>query len=267
MLFARNLIFNILFVAFTIMLSLAATPGLLMPYRAVVSFKQLWLYIVLAMTRHVIGIDGEERGLENIPDGPVIFAAKHQSAWDTLALSLAHPFCAFVLKRELIWLPVWGWYLLRLGMIPIDRSKGVASLKKITVAAGKMAGKGQSILIFPQGTRTPPGAARPYLPGVAAIYKGANVPVVPVAINSGLFWPRRAMHKQPGTITVEYLEPIEPGLDRKTFMTLLEERIEPATARLEAEALERFPYLPRLSREPEAAAANAGSTKTGARPI
>ena len=162
-----------------------------------------------------------------------------------MALSLAHPLCAFVLKRELIWLPVWGWYLVRLGMIPIDRSKGITSLKKITAAAGKLAGRGQSILIFPQGTRTPPGADRPYLPGVAAIYKGADVPVVPVALNSGLFWPRKLMDKQPGVITVEYLDPIEPGLDRKTFMKLLAERIEPATARLEAEALERYPHLPR----------------------
>lgn len=267
MLIARNLIFNILFMTVTILLSIAATPGLLMSYRAVVWFKQLWLRIVLAMTRRVIGIDGEERGLENIPDGPVIFAAKHQSAWDTLALSLAHPFCAFVLKRELIWLPIWGWYLLRLGMIPIDRSKGMESLRKITLAAGKMASKGQSILIFPQGTRTPPGAEHPYLPGVAAIYKGANVPVVPVAINSGLFWPRKVMHKQPGIITVEYLKPIEPGLDRKTFMRTLEERIEPATARLEAEALERFPYLPRLSPGSVNEMADTESAKTDARAV
>ncbi len=267
MLFARNLIFNLLFVFTTAALSLAAAPGLLMPYRAVVWFKQLWLHIVLALTRLVIGIDREERGRENIPDGPVVFAVKHQSAWDTLALSVEHPFCAFVLKRELIWLPIWGWYLLRLGMIPIDRSRGVASLKKITEGAGKLAGRGQSILIFPQGTRTPPGADRPYLPGVAAIYKGANVPVVPVALNSGLFWPRKLMHKQPGVITVEYLEPIEPGLDRRTFMKALEERIEPATARLEAEALGRFPYLPRLSPKTGAPAAKTGPAKSDARPV
>jgi 1-acyl-sn-glycerol-3-phosphate acyltransferase len=191
MLFVRTLTFNALFTIATAILSLLATPWLLMPYRAAIWYKQLWLHIVLGLTRLVIGIDCEERGRENIPDGPVIFAAKHQSAWDTLWLGLKHPFCAFVLKRELIWLPIWGWYLLRLGMIPIDRSKGVASLKKITVAAGKLTGRGQSILIFPQGTRTPPGADRRYLPGVAALYKGANVPVVPIALNSGLFWPRK----------------------------------------------------------------------------
>jgi len=249
MLFFRTLLFNILFVLTTIVLSLLAAPGLLMPYRAVVWVKQLWLHLVLGMTRYVIGIDWEERGRENIPQGPVIFAAKHQSAWDTLGLSVSHPFCAFVLKRELIWLPIWGWYLLRMGMIPIDRSKGLASMKKVTSAAAKLVAKGQSILIFPQGTRTLPGIVRPYLPGVVAIYKGANVPVVPVALNSGLFWPRKLMDKQPGTITVEYLKPIEPGLDRKAFMKELEDRIEPATARLEAEALERFAHLPRMELE------------------
>jgi 1-acyl-sn-glycerol-3-phosphate acyltransferase len=249
MLFIRTVVFNVLFVLTTMLLSLLAAPGLLMPYRVVVWVKQLWLHLVLGMTRIVIGIDWEERGKENIPDGPVIFAVKHQSAIDTLVLSVAHPFCAFVLKRELIWLPVWGWFLLRLGMIPIDRSKGLASMRKVTNDAAKIVAKGQSILIFPQGTRTPPGAVRPYLPGVVAIYKGANVPVVPVALNSGLFWPRRQMGKQPGIVTVEYLEPIEPGLDRKSFMTQIEERIEKATVRLEEEALERFAHLPKMELE------------------
>ncbi len=265
MLFVRTLVFNALFLFATVTFSIAASPGLLMPFKTVVWLKQHWLRVTLWLTRHVIGIGWEERGRENIPEGPVVFAAKHQSAWDTLGLSFIHPHCAFVLKRELIWLPFWGWYLLRMGMIPINRSKGIASLKKITKAAGNMVAKGRSILIFPQGTRTPPGAKRPYLSGVAAIYKGANVPVVPVAINSGLFWPRQLMGKHPGIITVEYLEPIEPGLDRKTFIKLLAERTEPATARLEAEALERFPYLPRPL--PEAAASQAEPVNTDAQSV
>lgn len=247
--FVRALIFNILFYSATIVLSLMILPGLLMPFRAVVWFKQLWLHLALALTRGVIGIHCEERGRENIPDGPVIFAAKHQSAWDTLALGEIHPLCAFVLKRELTWVPIWGWFLIRLKMIPIDRSKGLSSMKKITRAASSLVAEGRSILIFPQGTRTPSGARRPYLPGVAAIYKGSNVPVVPVALNSGLFWPRRRMGKRPGTIVLEYLKPIEPGLDRATFMARLEDSLELATARLEAEALERYAYLPRLQLE------------------
>lgn len=262
MLFLRNLIFNTLFLVTSVILSLLAAPGLLMPYRAVIWFKQLWLRIVLGLTRVVIGIDFEVRGRENIPDGPVVFAAKHQSALDTFVLSLMHPHCVFVLKRELVRLPIWGWYLLRMGMIPIDRSKGLASLKKITEAAARTVENGQSIVIFPQGTRTPPGAVRPYLPGVAALYKGANVPVVPVALNSGLFWPRKIMHKRPGVITMEYLEPIEPGLDRRTFMQTLEDRIEPATANLESQALHRFPELPPIRRETAQSGDDAGAVET-----
>lgn len=267
MLFARNLIFNVLFIFTTTVLSLASAPWLLMPYRAAVWFKQIWLHIVLHLTRYVIGIDWEVRGHENIPDGPVIFAAKHQSAWDTLMLGVVHPFCAFVVKQELVRLPIWGWYLLRLGNIPIDRSKGLISLRKVVEGARKMVENGRPVLIFPQGTRTPPGTKRPYLPGVAAIYKGANVPVVPVALNAGLFWPRKLMHKQPGVITVEYLEPIEPGLSRRDFMKVLEERIESATARLEAEALERFPYLPRLSPETTGPGPDDKPAKTDARAV
>jgi 1-acyl-sn-glycerol-3-phosphate acyltransferase len=259
MLFARRLAFNILFVLFTALFSIAGTPALLLPYGAVLSVKQLWLRLTLGMTRRLMGIGWEERGRRNIPGEPVIFAVKHQSALDTLVLGFVHPTCVFVLKRELIWVPVWGLYLLRMGMIPIDRSKGIASLKRITEAAAATAKSGRSILIFPQGTRTPPGAERSYLPGVAAIYKGANLPVVPVALNSGLFWPKKAMAKQPGTVTVEYLEPIEPGLDRRTFMSTLESRIESATARLEQEALDRFPHLPRTINENTAAGGEANA--------
>lgn len=267
MLVVRTLVFNFLFVITTVALSLAAAPGLLLPYKAVVWFKQMWLYVVLALTRYVMGIKWEMRGRGNIPDGPVIFAVKHQSAWDTMALSVTHPYCAFILKRELVRYPVWGWYLLRLGMIPIDRSKGMISLKKVAKSAGEKARRGQSVLIFPQGTRTPPGADRPYLPGVVAIYRAAKVPVVPVALNSGLFWPRMLMHKQPGTVTVEYLEPIQSGLDRETFMATLEARIEAATAKLEAEALDRFPHLPPLPVEATAAGVDAEPVESDARAV
>jgi 1-acyl-sn-glycerol-3-phosphate acyltransferase len=262
MLFMRNVIFNTLFLVTSVALSLLAAPGLIMPYRAVIWYKQLWLTIVLGPTRNVMGIDFELRSRENIPDGPVIFAAKHQSALDTFVLSLMHPQCVFVLKRELVRLPIWGWYLLRMGNIPIDRSKGLASLKKITDAAARTVENGQSIIIFPQGTRTLPGTARAYLPGVAALYKGANVPVVPVALNSGLFWPKKMMRKHPGTFTLEYLTPIEPGLDRRTFMQTLQAVIEPETARLESEALRRFPDLPPIVRETVRPGDDAGAVET-----
>jgi len=249
----RSIVFSLAFMVTTFVMSLFIMPGLLLPYWFVLRYKQLWLRVVLWQIRVVIGIDFEERGREKIPAGPVIFAAKHQSAWDPLGPGYVHPETVFVLKRELTWIPVWGWYLIRMGMIPIDRAKGVSALKNIAVRAKAAIASGRSVLIYPQGTRTPPGARRPYLPGIAAIYAALNVPVVPIALNSGLFWPRRKTLKWPGTITVEYLEPIAPGLDRRTFMKTLEDRIESATARLEAEALERFPWLPPIepSEEPQ----------------
>ena len=240
----RSLLFSVAFTATTVIMSLFIIPGLIMPYRFVLSYKQLWLRVVLWQIRVVIGIDFEERGKENLPVGPVVFAAKHQSAWDTLGPSYVHPQMVFVLKRELTWVPIWGWYLIRMGMIPVDRAKGISALKNMAARARQAIARGRSVLVFPQGTRTPPGTVRPYLPGVAAIYANLDVPVVPVALNSGLFWPRRKLVKWPGTITLEYLEPIAPGLDKRTFMATLQDRIEPATAKLEAEALKRFPWLP-----------------------
>ncbi len=242
--YLRSFLFTLAFNATTVAMSLLVVPALVLPYRLVLVSKQLWLRVVLWQIRRVIGIDFEQRGTENIPAGPVIFAAKHQSAWDTLGPSYVQPEMVFVLKRELTWIPVWGWYLIRIGMIPIDRARGITALKRVVERARRTIALGRSVLIFPQGTRTPPGAKRPYLPGVAALYAGLGVPVVPVALNSGLFWPRRKLVKWPGTITVEYLEPIAPGLDRKTFMRTLADRIESATARLEVEALDRFPWLP-----------------------
>lgn len=260
--YLRSLIFAVSFTATTIVMSLAVMPALALPYRMVLFCKQLWLTVVLWQIRLVVGIGYEERGRENIPAGPVIFAAKHQSAWDTLGPSYLHPDLVYVLKRELTLIPVWGWYLIRAGMIPIDRARGTAALKKLVDRAKKAIAKGRSVLIFPQGTRTAPGIMRPYLPGVAALYANLNVPVVPVALNSGLFWPRRQLIKRPGTITLQYLEPIPPGLDRRTFMKTLADRIEPATHRLEAEARGKYPWLPPAAKTDERTGANGEALKT-----
>lgn len=257
----RALVFAIVFYIVGISFTLAVTPALLMPFRVANACKQAWLGTMLMLSRTIIGLTHERRGIGNIPDGPVIFAAKHQSAWDTIALSYIHGEAAVVLKRELTWLPVWGWFLIRLGMVPIDRGKGLSALKRIVTTARRRIAQGRSILIFPQGTRTAPGAKRPYLVGVAAIYAELDLPVVPIALNSGMFWPRRALGKWPGVITVDYLEPIPPGLKRKEFLKTLEARIESTTARLEAEAAERFPWLPPL---PDDAAPAASETGGGA---
>lgn len=171
-----------------------------------------------------------------MPQEPCIIASKHQSAWDTMIFALLIRRPSHILKRELLWVPVFGWYLLRAGGIPIDRKGGAAALKRMIAAARHTISEGRHIVIFPEGTRVAVGARVPYHPGVAALYSQLKVPVVPVALNSGLFWGRRTFVKRPGRIVLEFLEPIPPGLPRREFLEVLQQRIESASADLVTEA-------------------------------
>ena len=181
-----------------------------------------------------MGIEYEVRGMKNLPiDQPFVIASKHQSAWDTFIFNIIILNCSYVVKRELFWFPFFGWFLKRVGMISIDRSGNISAIKKLLSDCQNRLEAGRSIVIFPQGTRTAPGVSMPYLPGVAAIYTHCHVPVVPTALNSGVFWPRRTLMKKPGTIIVEFLPLIEPGLPRHTFAKRLKSMIEPATEKLE----------------------------------
>jgi len=235
----RALAFTVTFYAVTLLFALP-TPGLLMlPRRATVAYAKVWVATMLWLLAGIVGLRHAVRGMANLPAGPVIVAAKHQSAWDTLALFALIGDPAVVVKRELTWIPLFGWCLLRAGMLPVDRAGGGAALRRLVAAAKRRAADGRSILVFPQGTRTPPCAALPYQLGVAALYGALGLPVVPVALASGLFWPRRSTRLEPGTIEVEVLPAIAPGLDRRAFMARLEGAIEPATARLEGDVLAR----------------------------
>ncbi len=233
----RAISFNILFYAWTTVISVIALPMLLLPPRVILAFGRFWVAGAFFLLRLTVGLRHRVRGRENIPPGPAIFASKHQSAWDTLAyiILLSNP--VFILKRELLLIPVWGWLARHSGMIPIDRRGGSTALRRMLATTKAIAETGRPIIIFPQGTRTPPGSGRPYQSGIAALYRALSLPVVPVALNSGLFWPRRSGSKiRPGVITVQYLPPIPPGLPRRTFMKTLESSIEEASAALEAEA-------------------------------
>jgi len=141
---------------------------------------------------------------------------------------------AFVLKVELLRLPIIGLFFIKTGCIPVDRADGMRALRKMRDAALELATQGRSMLIFPQGTRVPPGASKPYEIGVFALYESTGLPVVPVALNSGLVWPRNSWLKYPGTVDIHFLEPIQPGLTRKQFMAKLEQRIESKMAVLDA---------------------------------
>lgn len=236
----RALAFNIAFVAVTVVLGVLGLPFLLTPRRWTMAFGRFWAWCVLALLGAIVGLRGEVRGREHLPRGPYLIAMKHQSAWDTLMLPVILGDPAVVLKRELLLVPFYGWYAARAGSIAIDRRAGARALRGMVAAARAVIGDGRPVVIFPQGTRTAPGQPAPYQPGIAAMYQALQVPVVPAAVNSGLFWGRRAFMKRPGRATLEFLPPIAAGLARAEFMAQLEQRIETATAALEREGGEVY---------------------------
>jgi 1-acyl-sn-glycerol-3-phosphate acyltransferase len=230
----RSLLFNLLFALWTAFIFVVSLPTLVLPRSACWWMGGLWVRGALLLLRAIVGLRHRVHGAEHRVAGPAIYAAKHQSAWDTLVFPLLLDKPAYVLKQELIRVPLFGSYLRQCGMIPVDRQGGGSALKRLLKAGRAAVAEGRSILIYPEGTRMPPGERRPYHPGVAALYGDLGVPVVPVALNSGLFWGRRAFHKKSGVITIEFLPPIAPGLVRREFMQELQERMEGASRRLAA---------------------------------
>jgi len=178
----------------------------------------------------------EVRGREKLPPGACLIAAKHQSAWDTFALIPVFRDPAMVMKAELGLIPLYGWFSHKFEHIFLKREKGPSALRRLLAQARARAARGREIVIFPEGTRRPPGAAPDYKPGVLALYEGLALPCVPLALNSGLFWPRRSIVRYPGTIVVEILDPIPAGLPRAEAKSLMQSRIETACERLIAEA-------------------------------
>ena len=233
---ARGLAFNFAFFAWTAIAGTVGLPFLIAPRPVTMRFGQFWARSVLVLLRMLVGLDHEIRGLDRIPRTGCIVAMKHQSAWDALILPIVLNDPAIVIKRELLLLPFYGWYAARAGSIVVDRKAGAGALRQMVAAARPVVAEGRPIVIFPQGTRVTPGALMPYLPGVAALYQSLGVPLVPAAVNSGLFWGRRAFVKRPGRIVLEFLDPIPPGRTRRQLMAELEERIETATMALERQA-------------------------------
>lgn len=222
----RSLLFNGFFYGWTALCVLLGLPLLLGPRAGIYYLGRVWAHPILGALAVLCGLRHEVRGREHLPGGAVLIAAKHQSAWDTIIFSILLWDHSFVLKRELMWVPLFGLYLARAGLIAVDRQGGAKALKKMVATARRTAALGRPIVIFPEGTRVAPDQHRPYQPGVAALYGQLGLPVVPVALNSGLFWRRRSFLKRPGTIVLEFLPPIPPGLPRKAFLARLEQAIE-----------------------------------------
>ncbi len=228
----RSLLFNVLFYLWTALILTICLPLLAAPSRILFGAGRAWAHGNLAMLRFICGLFYEVRGLENLPAGPCIIASKHQSAWDTMIFSTFVDGPSYVLKQELLKIPLFGRYVIAAGCIPVDRSGGPSALRHLIDHARKTVAEGRKIVIFPEGTRVAPGAHQPYHPGTAALYAKLGVPVVPVALNSGLYWGRHDFLKKPGCIVLEILPPIAPGMARKAFAPELENRIETASTRL-----------------------------------
>lgn len=224
----RSALFMAWFLLLTAILGIVFLPLLAAPRRAALWMPRLWVRATLWGLGFFAGTGMRQIG--NAPKGPVLVASKHMSMWDTLALYLTLDDPGIILKRELLRIPIYGWYLWKVAAIPIDRSAGAEALRRMTHAAERVLAEGRPILIFPEGTRRRPGAPPAYKPGVAGLYGLLGVACVPVALDSGRYW--HGFTKHPGIISLQFLEPIPPGLKRREFMARLEDTIETATNRL-----------------------------------
>ena len=231
----RSLIFNISFlVIWTPLICLTFYPLTLFSSQTAYFVGKTWAQGALLLLRIICGISHKVEGLENLPTSSYIIASKHQSAWDTIVFFLYVHKPAYILKHELMRIPVFSLYLRKMNMIDVKRSDGSKALKSMTTRAAQRLKDGCNIIIFPEGTRSKVGVSEPLQPGIAAIYNhpDINVPVVPVALNSGKFWGRESFIKKPGVITLKFLPPIKSTLHRKEFMKLLEESINAESVKL-----------------------------------
>jgi len=231
----RSLVFQALFYLNTVFWLMVALPTFFLPYRTVLGVAKTWGRVNLVLLR-VAGVNFEVRGRDKIPPGPLIVASKHQSTWETTALMPLFDNPLFILKRELQWIPVFGWLLIKGRMVPVNRGARSQALADMTERARVELSRGRQLIIFPEGTRRPAGAEPRYKYGVAHLYAAEGVPCLPVALNSGVFWPRHSLLLRPGTVVVEILDPIMPGLDKDVFFKRLQDVVETATARLIDEA-------------------------------
>lgn len=236
MIYLRSLLFHICFFVWTAFWALALVWVFFIPRRTMVWVITQFFRSYMLFEYAILGLRYEVKGRENLPPGACIIAMKHQSAYETLKLHHLFGDVAIILKRELMYIPLWGWYQAKAGMIPVDRgAKGVA-LASMLKGARRVAAEGRRIVIFPQGTRIKPGAKKPYKAGVSALYEETGLPLVPVAINAGVFWARHAFLIRSGTVTFEILQPIAPGLPRDEAQRQLEDVLEAASDRLVQQA-------------------------------
>ncbi|MEL6857482.1 MAG: 1-acyl-sn-glycerol-3-phosphate acyltransferase [Pseudomonadota bacterium] len=235
----RSIIYVIWLYGWMGVLGILALPTLLLPRAGILFFIRLYTRFVLFGLRWICGVKVEFRGQEHVSGGPILIAGKHQAMLDVFVPFLIFDDPVVVMKRELLWYPALGWYALKTRMLAIDRSGGAKTMRRMLAAAqARVSGENRQMLIYPEGTRTEPGAAPSYKPaGVRAFYKTLGVPVVPLATNSGLCWPAHGFVRTPGTIVYEVLPPLAADLEPKAMLAKLEARLEAGSERLLEEGL------------------------------
>lgn len=247
MILLRSIFFNIFFYGFTALICLCFVPSLLFPRPVILGVTRFYLKGVELIEKYILGLSYEVRGKEFLPkEGTYIVAAKHQSAYETLKLHHLFSDPTIILKQELINIPIFGTFLKKIDVIPINRGNKEESIYAIIAGAKRMKENNRPIIIFPQGTRVPVHVTteeKPYKGGIVKMYSNTDIPIIPLALNSGLFWGRNSFIKKPGKVIFEFLSPIEPGLPDKKVMSALEDRIEDKTLKLMNEAKQDYPYL------------------------
>ena len=238
MILIRSLLFAIIFYAWSVVWAIAMVPMLAAPRSWLLAAMRFWSHSVNVLLRVICGIGVEIRGQEHVPSADALIASKHQTMFDVFVQFGVLKGSLFVFKKELLIIPIFGWIALKIGSIVVDREKQATALRDMVRRAQEQFRLGdRQLVIFPEGTRKPPGAPPDYKPGVAGLYRELGVAVHPVATNAGVHWPAHGFLRRPGVIVYQYLEPIPPGLKRAEFMRLLEERIETASNQLLAEGL------------------------------
>lgn len=243
MTFIRSLIFNIICYTTILIGCLVSTIfGFFVPQKWIINW---WNYLVLPFLRWsmkiICGLSIEIRGTQNIQQEGAIFACKHQSAIETYILTSYLKKATYIFKKELSYIPFFGWAVAFYGSVPVNRSGGSAAMKNMLREAKKLLDNGRSIIIFPEGTRTKPTLKGEYKPGLAFLYQNTDAPVIPVATNTGLFWAKRSFLRYPGKIIFEFLPAMPQGLPKKEFMEEIQNRIENACAKINAESFKNYP--------------------------
>lgn len=231
----RSLAFVALFYMWSAGVAIAILPLLLAPRRCMVTATRWWAVVVVALLRAICRVRVEVRGAEHLPPGAALIGAKHQCMFDAMAPLTVFSDAAYVMKKELLNIPIYGWYARKVGMLVVDREAHAKALRTLIAQARARIAEGRQVVIFPEGHRTAPGARGDYKPGVAALYRDLGLPCIPMATNSGVHWPAHGFLRRPGVIVYRFLEPIPAGLRRGEFMRLLEERLETASSLLLAE--------------------------------